>query len=414
MSRLTATVLAATLLSLAPAKAEAFDWNGKTSLAEFDFGNFETDSGHPLATFRAFAIAHAAPGAYAFLARVLGPGFEDDESVPLQAVIYGSWLNEINTNLDGDGFSMRVLAQLLAARYSAYLDGRTHSEDYTAATGYSSSNYTHSMMVTSTTRSISQNEIFDRIQQYIHSSTTDAILELIIATKAKEQGTLSASEIARHRTAGLHSIGSVFHIIEDSSVTCSAGARAKVSCIPGDGHVVTGNTSAGTRVVTLSDNNFYERVDEHGDHPHEALDALYRPENISSVYGDRDPALTTSRYLVDIVRSVSEALDQTRSMPLVVNGALNPQFMQVAAATASSAAGTISSNVVDSRYAKQGERKAMPACTVGCDGKADGEDIAVEEEAEVEGGCSTTQPVGLALLTLLGLALIPARRRRKV
>src|SRR5688572_14118361 len=85
--------------------AEAFDWNGKTvtHLIDLADGRMKITSGHTLATARAFRLAMQDSSAAPALRRVLGPDPARDSSDALQTVLFGSWLNEVRTNLDMGG-----------------------------------------------------------------------------------------------------------------------------------------------------------------------------------------------------------------------------------------------------------------------------------------------------------------------
>src|SRR5688572_4633696 len=106
MARTSVAVFA--VVSLLCGTAHAFDWNGRTVAHELDVldGRMKIESGHPLATARAFRQARASADAdasgrtAAALEFVLGKDYADDRSDALQTVVFGSWLNEVRTSLD--------------------------------------------------------------------------------------------------------------------------------------------------------------------------------------------------------------------------------------------------------------------------------------------------------------------------
>src|SRR5688500_20225432 len=107
MRRLHASVLVISVAIAAtlPGSARAFDWNGRTATHELDVfdGRMRIESGHPLATARAFRLAAAAGAddAQVQAARhaLYGEDLESDRSDAMQTVLVGSWLTEIRTHL---------------------------------------------------------------------------------------------------------------------------------------------------------------------------------------------------------------------------------------------------------------------------------------------------------------------------
>lgn len=147
------SIVPAVLASLVLASpAQAFDWNGKTvtQLVDLWDGRFEIRSGHPLATYRAFQLAAQDPDALAAMHRVYDDDLTSERSDAIQTVLFGGWLNEVNTNIDmGGSKPLEFAANYLAWRFRHYLDGREHSDRWQKDTGWTSSNYLHSMVVTS-------------------------------------------------------------------------------------------------------------------------------------------------------------------------------------------------------------------------------------------------------------------------
>jgi hypothetical protein len=425
----TVLVLAPALLASA-APAHAFDWNARTVTQELDVldGRIEVESGHPLATARAFELAEEAADAegLAALAFVLGDDWQDQRADAMQTVLFGGWLNEVRTSLDMGDPSKKIdplawAAKFMGWRYADYLDGRERSDRWSESTRYSSSNYQHSMMVNSVDPAevITQDDAFELMEEYLFWAASAAALNLMIAKKAELEGSMTEEQIDLSWVAGLRYVGSMFHVIEDSSVSCTdVGQRHVSNCLPGDGHVLLARVDGRTQVVALSDGHWYEREIEDGDKPHAGLDGLYTEETIDEVYGDFDPARVTSQVLLRMSVAVDDAVHgPLASVPLFVNGEPNPEFDAMAFSLAADAANAIFADVIDPRFADEGDRAELPPLP-----GADGEDGAkfddLDEGDEGDGdasGCRIAAPEqgGLAL-GLLCLGALGLRRRRAV
>ncbi len=422
--RLVAALTAGLLWSSLARPAAAFDWNGETTGHEVGLlwsNKMSIESGHPLATARAFAIADGIEWAKRPLERVLGTGYVGHDSDALQAVLFGNWLNEVNTNLDigsSEDWSLEgwwnwltglATNTWLRLRYGKYLDGRVHSETWSKDTGYASSNFKHSMLVTAQDGSLSQDHSFDLIEEYATWSAWYATMNLAIATKAREDGGLSAEDTDLYWLSGLRHLGSIFHGIEDSAVACTPPAQALVpSCLPGDGHGVVASTSTGHwQVVALSDEHWYERKRTFWTAIHGLLDDLYRQDNLDAVYGQFDPAISNGEILAHVATHVDRALARAAGRPLVTpDGAFDEATLAILRGAADEGVATVR-GAIHWRYAAAGERQKLPP--VPGSGRADGggEDLpppAATESCAVSSG-STAWVVALAALALF-------RRRR--
>ncbi len=431
MARSTVALLAlATLAALAPS-AHAFDWNGRTVTHELDVldGRMAIESGHPLATARAFRLARAEADAdttgetAAALAFVLGDDFVDDRSDALQTVLFGSWLNEVRTSLDmgatDTGFDpLGWAAKFMRWRYADYLDGREKSDRWSRSTAYTSSNYQHSMLVESSDPAevIGQDHVFDVLDEYSFWAMNAAALNLIVAKKGALEESMSAEDIDLAWVSGLRYVGSVFHLVEDSAVTCNAAAQRHVPiCIPGDGHTLVAVVDGRPRVVALSDNAHYERAVD-GDKPHGELDGLYQDELLAEVYGDFDPALATSQILVRIAVGVDAAVhEELADVPLFVDGEPNAEFDAKAFAISTRIAQETFDAVIDPRFADAGSRVALPTLDDG-DGKLDDLDADETDDGEAAGcrsGGVAPGPFALVVVLLVGHASRPRRSTRR-
>jgi hypothetical protein len=422
--------LVATLTVLAPS-AHAFDWNGRTVTHELDVldGRMAIESGHPLATARAFRLAGAAADAdatgetAAALAFVLGDDFTDDRSDALQTVLFGSWLNEVRTSLDMGAADSSFdplgwAAKFMRWRYADYLDGREKSDRWSRSTAYTSSNYQHSMLVESADpfETIGQDEVFDLLDEYSFWAMNAAALNLIVAKKGAIEESMSADDIDLAWVSGLRYVGSVFHLVEDSAVTCSAAAQRHAPiCIPGDGHTLVAQVDGRPRVVALSDNAYYERAVD-GDKPHGELDALYQDELVAEVYGDFDPALATSQILVRIAVGVDAAVhEELADVPLFVDGEPNAEFDAKAFAISTRIAQEAFDAVIDPRFADAGARVALPPIEHD-DGKLDDLDADDTDDGEAA-GCRAAggdaDVLALGFVLLLAHASRPSRSTRR-
>jgi uncharacterized protein (TIGR03382 family) len=405
--------LAAGLVAQVP-DAAAFDWNGRTVTHEVDLldGRMKVQSGHPLATARAFRLAAQDASALPALRRVLGADFVDDDSDSLQTVLFGSWLNEVRTNLDmGGSKPLEWAARYLEWRYRDYLEGRENSDRWQEDTGWTSSNYQHSMLVTSIdpAMQLTQDHSFGLIEEYTFWASTAAVMNLIIATKGAEEGSMSAEDVDLSRISGLRYVGSLFHIMEDSSVACTPVAQRHVpNCLPGDGHGLIERTRTGKlQVIALSSTGWYEREPERGPKPHGALDDLYRPELIGEVFAEIDPALTSSGILISVTRAVDQALTELADVPLyLADGSPNPMFDARAFMISAAAGRDIEERLIRPRYAAIEDRKPLPPIPGREDGWHGDDDDAAAGCAAGTGGAAA------APFALLVLGLVLSRRRR--
>ncbi len=409
-------LLAATLLScLVSSQAAAFDWNSHTATHEIDLldGRMKIQSGHPLATFRAFELASQRADARGALSYTLGSNWPHELSEPLQTVLFGSWLNEVNTSLDmGGSKPLEWAAALMGWRYSKYLGGRERSDRWTEDTGYTANNFQHSMLVTSSAPGAdnSQNNTFRIMEDFYYASARKAVYNLIVALKAREDGSMSDDQIDIEWVSGLRFVGNIFHSIEDSSVNCSEAAQTIVpTCLPGDGHGVVKVTSSGHRqVVSLSNNTWYDRSDANGVHPHGLLDDLYRRENLQTIYGDFDPAITNSQILITVAKAVRDGVFDLEGVAIFnSDGTVNAAFQTKANEVAMAAANEVMGHI-RWRYAPEAERQEMPP--VPGDGKSDGGGNH-EDEGEDTGCAAGGGAGGLAAFGLLGLVGLVKRRR---
>lgn len=440
------TIAASLLMSAAPSTAAAFDWNAETVAHELDIldGRMSIESGHPLATFRAFetavAFAQDDPELESALRFVLSsPVFEtewssmttddllDERADGLQTVMFGSWLNEVRTALDmGDPNKpdwrdpLAWVASAMAWRYADYLDGREKSDRWSEATGYSSNNYQHSMQVTSSDPDVvvTPDDSMELMEEYLVWALHQGTFQLLIAKKTQLEIGVTDPDIDDNWVSGLRRIGSIFHAIEDSSVSCTAQAKRHVPvCIPGDGHTLIAEVGSIRQVVALSDNVYYERAVEDGSSPHALLDGLYTPELVDEVFGDFDPALVNGLVLVEVSLAVDRALrGELADVPLFVDGSdeLNPDFIEQADAIAEDAADEAYAVAIGERFANREDRQSLPPLPDGSDDVPadDVEASAGMSGAQADGGCRLGgAPVHgwMFMLTMLGLA---GRRRR--
>jgi MYXO-CTERM domain-containing protein len=418
-------VLVLGALATLAAPAHAFDWNGRTVTHELDVldGRMAIESGHPLATARGFRLAKdaadrdATGSTAAALAFVLGDDYVDDRSDALQTVLFGSWLNEVRTSLDMGAPDSKLdplgwAAKFMRWRYSDYLDGREHSDRWSRSTNYTSSNYQHSMLVESIdpAETITQDDVFDLLDEYSFWAMNAAALNLIVAKKGALEGSMSDEDVDLSWVAGLRYVGSVFHLVEDSAVTCNEAAKRHAPiCIPGDGHTLVAQVDGRPRVVALSDNAHYERKVD-GDTPHGELDGLYQDELLAAVYGDFDPAIATSQILVHIAVGVDAAVhEELADVPLFVDGEPNAEFDAMAFSISTRIAQETFDAVIGPRFADAGQRVALPVIGEDEEKFDDVDGDAVEGDSAA--GCRTGggTPGTLALLVLCAVG---ARRRR--
>jgi MYXO-CTERM domain-containing protein len=303
-------------------------------------------------------------------------------------------------------------------RYGDYLDGRERSDRWSRSTGYTSNNYQHSMVVESIdpAEDLTQDDVYDLLEEYTFWAVSSASLNLMVAKKGELEGSMDADDIDLSWVAGLRYVGSVFHLVEDSSVTCSDAARELVpSCIPGDGHTLIEKVDGRSRVVALSNNEYYERTDENGDKVHGQLDGLHQEELVAEVYGDSDPALDTSQILVLVAQGVDRAVhEDLAAIPLFIDGEPNPEFDSRAFSLSADIARDVMAQVIDPRFADPSDRVELPAIADGDDRPEDrvGGDSEGDGQSEA-GGCRVggSSPIGGWLLLLLGGAFVARRRR---
>lgn len=422
----------AVLMLSVPQNAGAYDWNGKTVTHELDVldGRMDVESGHPLATARGFELAvelgadDPTGQTDAAMSFVFGSDFVDPRSDAVQTVLFGSWLNEVRTSLDmGDPDSfldpLGWAAEFMGLRYGNYLDEREKSDRWSESTGYSSNNYQHSMMVASVdpAEEITQDDVFDLLEEYTFWAITSASFNLMVAKKGELEGSLDPDDADLSWIAGMRYIGSVFHLIEDSSVTCSNASQELVpSCIPGDGHTLVERRDGRPMVVALSNNEYYERVDEHGDKVHAQLDGLHQEHLIDEVYGDADPALDTSQILVIVARGVDAAVhEDLAATPLFIDGEPNDAFDAAAFSLSADIAREVMDTVIDQRFADAGERVDLPALGGG-EGDRPEDRVGGDEQPEASGDAGSCSVGGeptdapLCMAVMLGLGLLVRRR----
>jgi MYXO-CTERM domain-containing protein len=270
------------------------------------------------------------------------------------------------------------------------------------------------MMVTSIdpAETITQDDVFDLLDEYSFWAINAAVLNLIVAKKGEVEGSMTAEEIDLNWVAGLRYVGSVFHLVEDSSVTCSDEAQALVPvCVPGDGHTIVQPVDGRLQVVALSDNVYYERNVEGGEKPHGALDGLHQAALVEQVYGAFDPALATSRILVLVAAGVDRAVhEDLAAIPLFVNGEPNAEFDAAAFSISSAIANEIFDEVIDPRFADAGDRITLPPLSRSDDDKSD--DPAEEGDDAESSGCRVVDETPAGTPWLLAVVALAARRRR--
>jgi hypothetical protein len=234
------------------------------------------------------------------------------------------------------------------------------------------------MMVTSIDQAVSltQDDVFDILQEYLQWALASAIMNLTVAVKGRVDGSMTADDIDLSTISGLRYVGSIFHILDDTSAFCGDAAVRHVNiCIPGDGHTMATVTSTGQmQVVALSDNAYYERRTRKGESPHGPLDDLYREELIQEVYGTFDPALVSGPLLAEVARAVRDILAEVESVPLFLqDGAPNDAFDTQVFHSSVQRAGDIYDALIADRFAATEDRVPLPPLAPnGEDGKADG------------------------------------------
>lgn len=368
------------LFLISPA-AHAFNWNqvtvqsfqhnrGKMEAPRFHKEHGRADvypGGHNLATRRAmdYAILKAErdPRLQSAMEAVYGEtltNLKGQDGFAFQKILWGNYSNEVQTMLDADSESEKVLAWFMSVSYSRRHnivgeDGR-HSVYWTKDTGYTSSNPIHSMLVTSSNprdTQFTQEYSFRKMSEFVHGRLESAITALVNVNRAKKDGLyiLEPSYFQSYRAVirflrtirkaytganthykdsryeyALRDLGSVFHTIQDSSVACTEAARSAkknpAECVVGDGHGILEKIGNEWKVVSLSDGAWYARKDG----KHAELDNLYQPENLATVeelvngtldkgvYGSFDPALPVGNILLDValeVQNINERLAQT-------------------------------------------------------------------------------------------------------
>ncbi len=437
--RIGIALMATFLASASP--AHAYDWNAKTVAHEVDIldGRMQIESGHPLATWRAFEIAVLSAGDDPALAEALvftlsSPVYEpewtamdpedllDDRADGLQTVMFGSWLNEVRTALDMDDPDtpdwrdpLAWVASAMAWRYGDYLDGRERSDRWTEATGYSSNNYQHAMQVTSDdpTVTITPDDSMDLMEEYLTWALHQGTFQLLLAKKTQLEVGPTDPDIDDNWVSGLRRIGSIFHAIEDSAVSCTPAAQRHVPvCVPGDGHTLIAQVGDSRQVVALSDNVYYEREVEGGVAVHGLLDGLYTRELVTEVFAEFDPARVNAEVLIGVSQRVHQALrGELADVPLFVPGTeeLNADFIDRADAIAEETADDVYAVAISDRFANAEDRQPLPALP----GESPADDVDAEDAASsTNGGCRVVGgPAGGAWAILLGLAALRRRRR---
>lgn len=337
-----------------PATALAFDWNGQPgSVLLKKVGYFKPQSGHPMASACAFDEASkraaADPALASALARAFGApvpqGLEQVKfSLPYQFTTFGDWQNEIFTNVALEGrASHEDAGAFLQGRYASWLNDpglRSVYLDAKSSDGYSSTYYLHSEAIDGKT----QDESFDALKKHVIDSLRASIENLRAADRNGEslpslkngfEGLTAAD--CNERCRGLESLGSVFHVIEDSSVSCSGGApgalaaAGKPACISGDGHTVVDWTAAGRpQVVALGDDRSYQQRTD----VHEGLDGLYTGCSVdayvyTSASGDSfnfDPKLVNASLLAEVARAVGSRESADAAAQRIWSEVVAPRF----------------------------------------------------------------------------------------
>lgn len=441
--RLALAALSVALLC-APGTASAYDWNAQTVAHELDIldGRMSIESGHPLATFRAFEGAVqmadgdpelAAALTFALSSPVFEPEWEsmrpsdllDERADSLQTVMFGSWLNEVRTALDmGDPNTpdwrdpMAWVATAMAWRYADYLDGREKSDRWSEATGYSSNNFQHSMQVTSADPDVvvTPDDSMELMEEYLQWALHQGTFQLLIAKKTQLEIGVTDPDIDNNWVSGLRRIGSIFHAIEDSSVSCTAAAKRHVPvCIPGDGHTLIAQVGSVAQVVALSDNVYYDRAVQDGSSPHALLDGLYQAELVDEVFGEFDPAIVNALVLAEVSLAVHRALNgDLADVPLFVDGtdALNPEFIAKADAIAEDTATEAYAFAISERFATREDRTALPPLPTGDDAPEDNASGGAQSSSDSDGGCRVGGAGGPGSLWMVLLTLGLVGRRR--
>lgn len=363
--RLPAVAVAAALVA-APLTASAFDWNAETGFFQWLFGRqgyFTPKSGHTLATACAFDEASrraaADPALTSALERALASRMPSglaqvEYSVPYQLVTFGNWGNEIFTNSGLEGrASHEDAGEFLRGRYHKWLESAGAKKVYMGAAeeggGYSATYYLHSQAIDGKT----QGESFAAVEAHVKGALAASITNLREA-EAKGVGLPAfggafkglSPQDCNERCKGIAFLGTIFHVIEDSTASCSdavqeaLAAKGLPPCVKGDGHTVIEWTPAGRpQVVTLSDDSFYQgRTDVHGN-----IDGLYESCDTRAFTFTRDgrtfdfnPKLVNASILAEVAKAVST--DET------------PE----------EAADRIWREVISSRFARPEHRQPMP------------------------------------------------------
>ena len=385
--------------------AQSFDWNGKTVAHILDFGKMQIESGHPLATHRSFLIAtdpeEVSQDTLDAMEKVYGESLSklrSEKSEAMQSVLFGNWLNEIVTNIDvnaddqkeGKGHlhnkALDLASILMHRKYKNYLDfvqsnpsSKGHSPRFSQSTGYSSTNYLHSMMISLQGTDIgksqpNQSEMAELILRYSFYSLMSAMVGLAETTIAVEKGLIvnqqALLEDERYIDA-LTSIGSVLHIIQDSAVACTDGAKKYVPCIPGDGHsIIEKIDDAGRhkhRVVSLSDHEYYERPHDKsnygGNTPHAALDKLYikNAQQLQEVYGETDPAFSCAGVVGGVARAAERLAEMAKGEVVFDDrGRLSGEEKEKLFTRIFTEARKVTELYVVKRYALHEDRKDLP------------------------------------------------------
>ena len=354
--------------------AQSFDWNGKTVAHILDFGKMQIESGHPLATHRSFLIAtdpeEVSQDTLDAMEKVYGESLSklrSEKSEAMQSVLFGNWLNEIVTNID------------VNADDQSNPSSKGHSPRFSQSTGYSSTNYLHSMMISLQGTDIgksqpNQSEMAELILRYSFYSLMSAMVGLAETTIAVEKGLIvnqqALLEDERYIDA-LTSIGSVLHIIQDSAVACTDGAKKYVPCIPGDGHsIIEKIDDAGRhkhRVVSLSDHEYYERPHDKsnygGNTPHAALDKLYikNAQQLQEVYGETDPAFSCAGVVGGVARAAERLAEMAKGEVVFDDrGRLSGEEKEKLFTRIFTEARKVTELYVVKRYALHEDRKDLP------------------------------------------------------
>jgi len=243
----------------------------------------------------------------------------------------------------GTSVAARGLRAVYAGARDISPDG-THSQWWTAETGYTSANPIHSMLASAKDLPhlnkwvFTQKHSWDVMTDFVKAMLKDAVKQL----RAEKDATTDTA----NWLTGIKRIGSVLHTMQDSACACTpkhwtlytqfTGTykidKAVKDCIEGDGHGVLAKHGGRYVVTGLSDGIFYDQRHDY----HAKLDQLYNPQHVLSIaqllnahtrpdindlyeadpkilFGDNDPAYDGA----NLIQGVLDAID-TVTDPAVV------------------------------------------------------------------------------------------------